>query len=263
MYLDMLAPNSNEFEAGINRSFPQHRTRRLDSVVAALTMAQGRPVGVNLRALLDRMHEWRNGEPNEFRNRGGTNGVAYRLWMEAKQALRNNFGQVHGQPVPAAPPACPGSAIGGVYVPPGEGNAEICHGFAYRWAIAAGKLRETVSAARGMAYNGGNMLPVLYPGGGAAYPAARAGGVLQIQAGDIIGMFNGMALGHSLIAEGPNLWFSANNAGTFGMGVGRQRVDVNAAFPVIGMIHTGWVGAGSQWMRPDGVALTVVYRRIP
>ena len=89
---------------------------------------------------------------------------------------------------------------------------------------------------------------------------------MQLQAGDVVAMFSGVAagapsLGHSLIAETATTWFSANNAGTFGVGTGRTRIDTTQNFGVIAGHQVGWIGAGNQWMRPDGIVVDVVYRR--
>ena len=263
MYYELLDPANTEFVTSINRRFPRYRTARLDAVVLALGVAKNNPNAVNLRTLLDRMTVWRLREPKEFGNRGGTNGVGYRLWKEAKQGLRNIHHQGYLQFDPNPPPAYPGVTINGIYVPQ-AGHMEICHGFAFRWAVAAGKLAPNPAmTGPNAAHNGAIMLPLLYPGGGGAYPAARAGGVLQVQAGDIVGMFLGADLGHSLIAESPNLWFSANNVGSFGGGVGRSQIDVNGAFGIFLGQQCGWVGAGNQWRRPDNAIVDVIYRRIP
>jgi len=120
--------------------------------------------------------------------------------------------------------------------------------------------------AVGGAYNAGTVPPVLYPLGFAGYPAARVAGVMQTQPGDVIAMWSGgaagaPALGHSLIAETSTTWFSANNAGTFGVGTGRTRIDTTQNFGVFAGNQVGWIGAGSQWRRPDGIVVDVVYRR--
>jgi hypothetical protein len=223
-----------------------------------------------MTALLNALHDWRTQDPREFANRGGTTGVAYRLWMEAKQILENRYHVVFPHPHPPMPPNCPGTELLGVYVPEGEGHIEICHGFAYRWAIASGMIPEDHALpARSNfgAFNAANSTPVLYPAGYAGYPAARIGGVMQTQPGDIVAMFvvppppHPPSLGHSLIAETATVWFSANNAGTFGVGTGRSRIDTAGVFGVIAGHHVGWVGATNQWMRPDGHAVSVVYRR--
>jgi hypothetical protein len=231
--------------------------------VTALGVAKQNPNANNLRTLLDRMTDWRRHDHRECENRGRTNGIGYRLWMEAKQGLKNSNGAIYNQPDPAEPGAYPGVTINGIYVPQ-AGHMEICHGFAFRWAVAAGKLQpDPARTGPGGQHNGAAMLPVLYPGGVNAYPPARVHNNLQIQQGDIIGMFEGQALGHSLIAQSPNLWFSANNVGSFGGQVGRSQVNVNAAFGMFGAHQVGWVGAGNTWRRPDGGEVEVVYRRIP
>jgi hypothetical protein len=271
MYYELLAPGNTDFVQNVGRLLG-FKSARLTNVIAAIEAAQKVPGPATLRALLDAMHLWRTQDPHEFSNRGGTDGVAYRLWMEAKQALANRYHQVLPYPNPLMPFGCPGTELLGIYVPDGGGHREICHAFAYRWAIAAGKIRETptLPARRYVGtFNAANSTPVLYPAGYAGYPPARIRGVMQTQPGDIIAMFvvppppHPASLGHSLIAETATVWFSANNAGTFGVGTGRSQIDTARAFPVIGEIHVGWVGEGNQWMRPDGHAVHVVYRRIP
>ncbi|MEZ5355053.1 MAG: hypothetical protein R2762_20650 [Bryobacteraceae bacterium] len=269
MYAVMLAPGNRIFAAAVERMNPRFQTDRLKQVIQALETAQKVPSAATLLNLLNTMNAWRTGEPAEYTTRGGTDGVYYRLWMEAKQMLANRFHQNYPGANPPIPPNCPGDTILGVYVPPGEGQVEICHGFAYRWAIAAGRIAENplVPTTGVTAFNAQNMTPVLYPLGFNGYPAARAGGVMQVQAGDIVAMFtvlpapNPPALGHSLIAETPTIWFSANNAGTFGVGTGRSQINTAGAFGVYAGNQVGWVGNGNQWMRPDGVAVHVVYRR--
>lgn len=271
MYYELLAPGNTEFADNVKRTVG-FKSGRLEYVITKVVAAQGNPSPVTLQALLNAMHSWRNQDPHEFSNRGGTNGVAYRLWIEAKQALNNLYHIQFPHPNPPMPPGCPGTELLGVYVPEGEGHVEICHGFAYRWAIAAGKIAESAAlpARRNMtAFNGQNCKPVLYPAALHSYPLARAGGVMRTQPGDIIAMFVAPrppepgVLGHSLIAATATAWFSANNAGTFGVGTGRSRIDTAAAFPNIAGYQMGWVGAGNKWMRPDGVEMHVVYRRIP
>jgi hypothetical protein len=263
MYYELLEAANTDFVSAIDRTWPRYRTTRLDAVVGALTVAQGARTAVTLRLLLDALTTWRRLDPNEFNNRGGSNGVGYRLWKEAKQGLRNAFNQVYPMPDPAVPPNCPGVTINGIYIPQGS-HMEICHGFAFRWGVAAGKLAPNPGMTGAFAaHNGVNMLPLLYPGGGAAFPAARAGGILQIHRGDIVGMFLGALLGHSLIAESANGWFSANNTGSFGRGVGRCQVNVNDNFGMYGGLQCGWVGNGNQWRRPDNQVVSVIYNRIP
>lgn len=271
MYFDIITPGNNEFTQSVSR-FVGFKSTRLKNVISALETAQKVPNAQSLLAVLNALQVWRNQDPNEFAARGNTNGVAYRLWMEAKQALQNRYHQAFPQPNPARPGGCPGVDLLGVYVPEAEGHVEICHGFAYRWAIAAGKINEAPALparANIVGFNGPNSTPVLYPGGYAALPAARAGGVINLIPGDIVAMFvvppapHPPALGHSLIAETSTTWYSANNAGTFGVGTGRSRIDTTGNFGAFGGNQVGWVDGGNQWMRPDGHAVHVVYRRIP
>lgn len=267
MYFEMLANGDTEFAEAVRRGALRWKTRRLDNVVLAVQAAQLAPNAANLNALLNSMHVWRTREPDEFANRGGTRGVAYRLWMEAKQALHNNHGQVFPQPDPLMPPLCPGVVLNGIYVPEGEGHAEICHGFAYRWAVAAGKmpLNPALPARKNYGvFNPANSTPVLYPAGYAAYLPARVNGVMQTQPGAIVGMFLVVPpqlpeLKHSLIAETASAWYSANNVGSFGVGTGRSRIDTAGAFPLYGEHQVGWVEGGARWRRPDGVVLEVIH----
>jgi hypothetical protein len=274
MYRALLAVGDTTFVDSINRAFPRFRTGRLDRVVAAVQAAQANLTASNLADIINTMHEWRTNEPAEFANRGATNGVAYRLWMEAKQFIRNNFHQNIAYPDPPMPGGCPGTVLLGIYVPPGEEHREICHGFAYRWAVAAGKMAENavLPAAAGQ-FNPMTATPVLYPLGAAGYPAARAGGVIALQPGDIVVMFTppqdppgtiqpGVSvLGHSLIAETPTTWFSANNSGTFGVGTGRSQIDTTQNFGIFLGLQSGWVAGTNQWRRPDLIVVEVFYRR--
>ncbi len=162
--------------------------------------------------------------------------------METRQFLRNEFLQVPYPTDPPMPVGTLGDTILATYVPPGEGHAEICHGFTYRWLVAKGKLPLRVAATGIVSFGAVASEAVLFPAGVAGYPSARTGGALQVQTGDLIGMFTGQALSHSLIAETPTSWFSANNAGCFGTTTGRTRVDLTQAFP----FGAGWQGHGKQ-----------------
>jgi len=84
MYYVMLAPGNTEFVTAISRGVLRSRSRRLDAVVAAMEAAQKVRNAQTLSNLLNLLHAWCTNEQNEYANRGGTNGVAYRLWMEAK-----------------------------------------------------------------------------------------------------------------------------------------------------------------------------------
>lgn len=288
MYYVLLAAGNTDFVDSTKRR-GHFRSGRLKAVLAALTAVQGQPTRQGLHDLLGALHTWRHRDPDEYAARGVTNGVGYRLFMEAKQALCNNFGGVPVHFDPPEPANCPGTTLLGVYVPPGPHN-EICHNFAYRWAIAAGTMqadpaRDPNSDA---GVNAGSMTPVLYPGanGLAGLPAARRNGVVLLEPGDIVAMYtvagNQTFLGHSLIAKTSTTWFSANNVGTFGnVGTGRSEVDTlddfgvvpvqskNQRDPITGEIvgdkHydvVGWTGDDNLWIRhADGEAVRVVYRR--
>ena len=271
MYFDLLTPGNTEFVQSIGRILG-YKSTRLSNVISAFEAAQKVFNQASLLTLLNALQAWRVQDPQEFANRGGSNGVAYRLWMETKQFLANRYNQRFTQPNPPMSTTCPGTELLGIYVPEGEGHVKICHAFAYRWAIAAGKMTESPALParkRSGSYNAANVTPVLYPAGFTGYASVRVGGAMQTQPGDIIAMFDNpnppqpMKLGHSLIAETASIWFSANNAGTFGVGTGRTRIDTASAFPVIAGFQVGWVGTGNQWMRPDGQIVHVVYRRIP
>lgn len=268
MYRVMLARGNADFVTGINRGFGRFRSARLNEVVQLLERAQAqnsldRPT---LTGVLNALYQWRIGDPRDYADRGGTNGVAYRLWMETKQMLRNLFHAPAPANDPPMPQNFPVNIVLGVYVPPGEGHGEICHAFAYRWAVAAGRIREHPDFPARNAIPTDDVPRVLYPLGYAHYPAARAGGVIALQPGDIVAMFavrpnHPPALGHSLIALAPpTTWFSANNAGTFGVGTGRSEINTLLNFS-IEHHPVGWVGDGNQWMRPDDEAVHVVYRR--
>ncbi len=270
MYKVMLEQGDTEFVTGIDRGFLRHRTSRLSRVVEKLLAAQANLTAATLGDLLTALFAWRNNETIEYAGRGGTDGVAYRLWMEAKQMYMNRFHFNAPTPDPPIPPNCPGDVLLGVYVPPGEGHVEICHGFAYRWAIAAGKIAEDPAlSAKNGPFNADLVTPVLYPLGHAGYPAARVAGAIMLRAGDIVAMFivppahPPWGLGHSLIAVTPTTWFSANNAGTFGVGTGRSQIDTTVNFGIFMGHQVGWVGTENRWMRPDGIQVDVVYRRIP
>ncbi len=280
MYYDLLIAGNKEFTQGVSRTIG-HKSKRLQSVITYLNAVQATKNAKTVSDLLKAINQWRNLDPREFATRGGTNGIVYRLWMEARQALENNFHAVCTYANPMAPNLGPGVTLLGVYVPEGEGHIEICHGFAYRWAIAAGKMAEApdLPARRnGRApFNADTAAPVLYPNGFASLPSARVNGVTQLLPGDIISMWvtpvappevaaNDLPppqLGHSLIARTATVWYSANNAGTFGVGTGRSEINTANNFGMFAGHQVGWVGDGSQWMRPDGVALDVVYLRLP
>jgi hypothetical protein len=160
--------------------------------------------------------------------------------MEAKQLLRNRFATAYADHAdPPQPPDCPGTMLLGAYVPPGEGDAEICHGFSYRWLVASGRMpiHPDVSPVGGN-YNGHIMKPVFFPFPRPHYPPVRVARTLQVQAGDLIGFFDGPYLMHSLIAEDQTHWFGANNFGCFGSDAGRTRVDMTIQ--------------GSRWINADG-----------
>ena len=268
MYKVLLAPGNTEFSSGIARSVG-FQSGRLKAALAALVTAQKIPTAQSLASLLTALQDWRTNEPNEYANRGGTNGVAWRLLMETRQMLQNRYHQAPAMPAPQMPPGCPGTLLLGVYVPEGEGHVEICHAFAYRWFIAAGRMEENPALpAVGGAYNAATVPPAAYPLGVAGYPAARVGGVIALQPGDLISMWTvpgpmggAASLGHSLIAQTSTTWFSANNAGTFGVGTGRSIIDTTQHWALIAGHQPGWIGGTNQWMRPDGVVMQVVYRR--
>jgi hypothetical protein len=289
MFLDMLKPNNTEFQEAVDK-FIGLKSKRLKEVITALEKCQQAgskskwPGQLEVAGLLGALSDWRTKERHEYKTRGGKHGVAYRLWMEAKQLIRNVWGTgklLDDDDDPPIPDDCPGTTLLGVYVPEGEEikTREICHGFAYRWLVAAGKLRETIPAGKGLSTFNNQSSLFLYPGGVGAYPAARVGGVVQLQPGDLVGMFLQGELGHSLIAVTPMHWFASNNAGTFGVGVGRTLIDFNQGFPQMGggpakmvdgelvpgvpVYQPGWTGTENKFKRvTDGVDVDVIYRRL-
>jgi hypothetical protein len=268
MYKDMLVVNNKDFENAIDRGIMRHKTKRLHDVVKKLRNCQSNMNAPNLTCLLNNLHAWRTTDPKEYNNRGGTRGVAYRLWMEAKQMLLNKFQGIAPHNDPPAPAAYPGDTILGTYVPPDRQNPqmEICHGFTYRWLIARGNINETISAANSP-FNDG-MENILFPGGRDAYQPARAGGVLQVQPGDLVGFFatepqEPQQFAHSLIVVDQNTWFGANNQGCFGLGTGRKKVNfVAQPWAEFQQGAAGWQGNGNRWLRPTGGnEMQIVYRR--
>ena len=268
MYKVLLSPGSTEFESRISLNVLHRRHEKLRTVLDMLQAAQRNCSQLALSNLMAAMHNWRNEEKDDYRARGEKDGIAYRLWMEAKQFMRNEYRQdtTVRWTDPPMPPGCPGSLVLNTYVPPApEGAQEVCHAFAYRWAIAAGKIHENPAypAAGWIAFNGMNAAPVLYPLGLTHYPSARSHGLMAVMAGDILAMYEALpnhtvVLGHSLIAVTPTDWFGANNVQTFGKAPGRTSVSCLAyAAP------TGWIGSENEWRRvaDPGVA-RVVYRRI-
>jgi hypothetical protein len=262
MFLDMLEANNKAFTDAVG---PMKMSDRLDRVIDALTKAQAPAQDQvsqnNLRALLDALHDWRTGEPTEYDERGRKDGVAYRLWMEAKQLLKNAFHQVPYPDDPPEPPGCPGSTVLGVYVPLViRETSEICHGFAYCWLVAAGKLPLT-APVKGKALGYENALHILYLGGVGDFQPARVDGVEQFAAGDLIGMFEGQTLVHSLIALSRTQMFSANNTGTFGVAQGRRLIDFTQGFRTK-PFPVGWVGQGNKFKTANGIDVDVIYRRL-
>jgi hypothetical protein len=275
MYLDLLRPGNTTFVDSIGRGILHHRSSDLNNVITAVQQAQLNLTAANLATLITSLHKWRQKHTIEYKSRGTKNGVAYRLWMETKQLIRNQFHQNIAYPTSTKPVNSPGDVLLNIFVPPSpDGNMEICHGFAYRWAVASGKMAEhAAQPAMGGNWSGAHVAPYLYPGFPANNHPARVGGLMQTQPGDIISMWtpaviqHGVvvaprALGHSLIAETPTNWYSANNAGTFGLGVSRSYADTAHNFGVFGLHQVGWVGGTNQWRRPDGVDVDVFYLRL-
>jgi hypothetical protein len=102
-------------------------------------------------------------------------------------------------------------------------HAEICHGFAYNWLIARGRLQAQPGIhATGGPFHAGAMQPVLWA---APKQPVRVAGVNRVSAGDLIGFFDARgALVHTMIAETPTTWVGANNQGCFGTGTGRTTI---------------------------------------
>ena len=154
------------------------------------------------------------------------------------------------------------STVLGTYVPDhGNPHAEICHSFVYRWLIARGLITGNYADPL-TELNGVTALPLVWPAHGAP---ARAGGAIQVNAGDIVGFWNGPNLVHSMVAVTSTSWFGANNQGCFGTGTGRTLIaNVNGGFPgaliANPLLRMGWVGNGNQWRSMGGTLLTVTYR---
>ena len=70
---------------------------------------------------------------------------------------------------------------------------------------------------------------------------------MQLRAGDIVAMYlvvgGTPSLGHSLIAETPTVWVSANNAGTLGVGTRRSQIETTQN---LGVFAGHQVGLGRQ-----------------
>ncbi len=150
----------------------------------------------------------------------------------------------------------------GTYVPDhATPHAEICHSFVYRWLIARGFITGNYPDPL-VELNTQTAPPILWPVHGAA---ARTLGNIHVQAGDIVGFWNGATLVHSMVAITPTSWYGANNQGCFGVGTGRVQIaNVNGGFPGSQipnpLLRLGWVGNGNQWRAMGPVVLTVTYR---
>jgi hypothetical protein len=268
----MLKPDNREFKEAV--AF--HKTfggpsRRLQTVLDTLEQCQVplqpyRRSQDQLFALLTALYQWRIWEGGEYADRGSKDGVAYRLWMETKQLLKNIFDEepYQNQHNPPRPTDCPGDTIMGVYVPPASRrDSEICHAFAYRGLVASGRLLETHPADSNDW--GAQSSMFLYPGGVGAYLAnspARANGVVLLQPGDLIGMFLDNTLVHSLIAVTATQWIAANNFGTFGDPTGGRTLIDSAHGLRTDPHQVGWVDLGHQFRRVDGQVVDVIYRRL-
>jgi len=279
VYLVLLSRQNDEFQNATTRSSLHHRSHSLNAVLAALQACQQQapnPSQAALTTLLDRLRDWQNQDPNEYAKRGSNMGIAYRLWMEAKQRLRNIFHVAYPGRNPNEPAHCPGDTVLGFYVPAAAGNPhmEICHGFSYRWLIAAGKLQEQGVAAHQPTFNADNMVGILFPPRNTGHPLpakprghhrVRRNGALQVRPGDLIGFFavdhrEQIQFAHSLICKTNTRWFGANNAGCFGTVTGRTEVDPTRVRA--GNTDYGWdVNGGNIWRTPTGTEYYVVYRR--
>ena len=261
MYRVLLTLNNREFEEAVQRTSMHLKSTELKRVESELTKCRQNLNGMNLSALLQALYDWRTKNPKEYSDRGVPRGIGFRLWMEVKQMLRNNFGKRTAHPDPAMPPDCPGSLLGHqkVFVPPPfeKPDREICHAFSYRYLIASGRLKDAgQSAGTDGQFNATTMVHVFFPKGGAHYPAVRANGIMAVREGDLVGVFVGDVLNHSLIVVSSTVWFGANNLGTFGRPLGRTEVNLNQR--LVGQ----WNGTGNLW-KIGGKDLALVYRRLP
>jgi len=268
MYTQLLTRGNDGFATAVYRpGWNVHPTLALREVLAAVSQCQAHLTQAHLGTLFTRLFTWRTNQSPEYQDRGMTNGVGYRLWMEAKQLLRNRFGQIYvNHADPPEPAGCPGTTLLGTYVPPGEGQMEICHAFSYRWLVASGRLpiHDDPSPSTGP-FNGGAMRPILFPYPRPYYAPVRVGGVLQVQAGDVIGFFdpqpaNPAPLAHSLVARDATHWYGANNLGCFGNSLGRSEVDLNH-YQGRWLDQAGHSDDRNQWRTPTGAQLVAVYRR--
>ncbi len=123
-------------------------------------------------------------------------------------------------------------------------NLEICHTFVYRWLVARGRIT-------GNYPNPLNQMmqvqaqQILFPIKG---QPARAGGVIQVTAGTIVGFWDfGGNLQHSMIAETPTTWIGTNNTGCFAVGGGRISIPNVDQIVQGNNSPVGWVGAGNVW----------------
>jgi len=102
-------------------------------------------------------------------------------------------------------------------------HAEICHAFVYRWLIGCKLFSPTENTDPIDGPFNGTMKPILWPEGG---KPVRVAGVNKVNAGDIVGFFDGNgAFVHSMVAETPTQWVGANNQGCFGTGTARTTID--------------------------------------
>ena len=176
MYKVLLRLGDVEFETKISLNVFHRRHEKLQTVLEMLGAAQHGGSQLALSNLMAALHNWRSEEGDDYRARGEREGIAYRLWMEAKQVMRNAYGQDTNRrwTDPPMPPGCPGTLLMDIYVPPApDADQEVCHAFAYRWAIAAGKLPENPAflAAGTLSFNGQNAAPILYPLDSTTIPA--------------------------------------------------------------------------------------------
>lgn len=250
MFASLLRRSSKEFEDAVWRpGLFVHPSHALREVLAALARCKKAPdarfvPNTDLRTLLTRLFTWRTQEPVEYADRGATEAVGYRLWMEAKQMLQNHSGLPyadHADP-PAPPTVLPGAAgpyvtlgttVAGTYVPSpdSEPSSEICHHFSYRWLVANGRMPPDPGDPTMQSLpDSFRMRRILFPLPMNRYPPVKMGAFLMVRPGDLIGFF-GLDGGegflqHSLIAVSSGYWFGANNLGTFGTTTGRSGVQV-------------------------------------
>jgi len=277
MYFDLLKKNNTEFQDSVFRWTSWGKSDSLKNVINALHDAQKEPSLNNIIELCRSLEIWRDRELKEFLDRGGTNGVGYRLWKEAKQFCRNNFKMNYPSVDPLWKDSYPGTEIEDsngtkIYVPAPKQSDEICHQFTYRWLVASGKIACRDPYKLDLP-DAGQAQAAIFPGNIEECSPVRTGGMMQTTRGDIIGFYNiyeshplievagkkrpspdavrAVMFQHSMVARNNTVWVGSNNNTCFGVSGDRQDVKLNDSL---------WNGQENAFKRGN---LLVVYRRVP